>query len=260
VKSNGLLVLVCVLSLLVPGRSATGVENLSVVGSNDLIYWLEEETNRERLEEELALTLGLGSFGAGIEISAREPSAVHNPFRKEGVTKRYLSWTSDLLGIQVGNAYTTFGRGLTLRAYRDREFDMDRDIDGVKLNATVGPLDLVALSGRPREILRDRILPDTSDVLRGADLSLSLFPGLTFGGSYVRLNTPAPLIADSFKVTELGGGFIASSAEFLGASFEAYAEGVARSGWDRITFADLTGDGIYLSSSLSIPGFALSFE
>jgi hypothetical protein len=61
-------------------------------------------------------------------------------------------------------------------------------------------------------------------------------------------------------MTELGGGFASGSFDLMGVFLESYFEVVSRSGWDRAEFKDSEGYGIYGSASLSLPGYAITFE
>ena len=145
------LVPVMLAALLAPQLSLCfEIGEVSVIGSNRLEYWLWRETKEEILDDRFDLCLYYTDFLAGIRYQVVEPSNVNFNERREGFYRRYIEYNGERFGISAGNYYAMFGRGLAFRAYEDDVVFLDRDMDGVKLRGSTGWMDLVAISGRPR--------------------------------------------------------------------------------------------------------------
>lgn len=105
--------------------------------------WLETRASWRRLEGSARLRL---HRSGGIEGDDGE----------ESLDRRYLTLRLPEISVTAGNFYETFGNGLVLRTLEqrfvtlnrvDRAFNLDRNLDGVRVRAERGPVRLTALRG-----------------------------------------------------------------------------------------------------------------
>ncbi|MBI4722626.1 MAG: hypothetical protein HY769_06485, partial [Candidatus Stahlbacteria bacterium] len=79
------------------------------------------------------------------------------------------------ISVVLGDFHSTFGQGLMLSMEADDHLQRDRRIEGMKIGANAGCLELTQIWGIPYEIDRLQkkyeILNDTSDILFGMDVS-----------------------------------------------------------------------------------------
>ena len=267
--------------MLVPlTASSFQLGDITVSGSNRLEWWewrekpmgLLIEKNSEVFDDKFDIDVYYRNFLLGFRYQVVEPSNVALPGRREGFHRRYIEYDSEKFGIRAGNYYVIFGRGLILRAYEDDIIYLDRDIDGVKVRGSTKWADVVAISGRPRNTeflqLDYEVVNDTTDIIRGGDLSLHPLPFMTAGGSYVLLLTAKNQFdtsAVSFKRTEIYGTNLSLSIP----NIEIYGEIAKKWGWDTnlddpsvpFNFGGIgQGYGIYGSASLSFPGYGITVQ
>jgi len=255
------LVFLMVAALLAPHvSSCLEIGEVSVVGSNRLEYWFWRDTKEEILDDRFDLCLYYRNFLAGIRYQVVEPSNVNFNERREGFYRRYIEYNGERFGIRAGNYYAMFGRGLAFRAYEDDVVFLDRDMDGVKLRGSTGWMDLVAISGRPRNTefsqLSYSVVNDTTDQVRGGDVSFHPISFVTAGASYVLLTTKDLFNPLVFRRTEV----YAANGSLSLANFDMYGEIAKKWGWDRLLLGQGTGYGIYGAASISLPGYGLTFQ
>jgi hypothetical protein len=173
----------------------------------------------------------------GLRFEAFQPSKSGQ--RKEEIAFLYFAVERDDIELRGGDFYALFGRGLVLRSYEDRDLRVDNKLTGVKLQGYHRGLEAVLLAGRPPRKDRAR-----ADEVRGLDLNLQPARGLTLGWSYVSLEAP---------------GIVGKGTEITSARAEAYRGALSLYG-ELARRTSSTGYGLYLSSSLSLPGFAITTE
>ena len=236
------------------------IGEVSIVGSNRLEYWFWRETKEEVVDDRFDLCGYYREFLVGFRYQVVEPSNVNFAERREGFYRRYVEFDGKRFGIRAGNYYTTFGRGLSFRAYEDDVIFLDRDMDGIKLRGSLDWADLVAISGRPRNTefsqLQYAVVNDTTDQVRGADISLHPFPFATAGASYVLLTAKDLFDPLVFRRTEV----YAANASFSVTNFDIYGEIAKKWGWDPLLLGQGTGYGLYGAASVSLPGYGLTFQ
>ncbi|MFQ5906433.1 MAG: DUF6029 family protein [bacterium] len=240
--------------------SSLQLGGVTIAGSNRLEYWLWRETKEEVFDDRFDIDVYYKSFLLGFRYQAVEPSNVAFFERREGLYRRYVEYDSRRFGIRAGNYYVVFGRGLVLRAYEDDLIYLDRDIDGVKIRGSIDWGDIVLVSGRPRNTeflqLAYSVVNDTTDILRGADLSLHPFSFLTAGGSYVLLTRKDLFDPIVFRRTEVYGTNVGLNVWHI----DLYGEAAKKWGWDPMLLSDGAGYGIYGSASLSFPGYGITAQ
>jgi hypothetical protein len=205
--------------------------------SNQMEFSWDTEKDEETLENWWDVNYHLTPLTTGLRFEAFQPAKSGQ--RKEGVSFIYFAVEKDDIQLRAGDFYAIFGRGLALRAYEDRDLRIDNKLTGIKLQGYYKGIEATLLGGRPPR--KDR---DNADEVRGADLNVQPAAGLTYGWSYVALESPG-VVGPGTELTTLRADMHAKALSF-------YAEMAKRTG--------RLGYGLYLSSSLALPGFALTAE
>jgi len=253
--------------------SALEGDELSVRGSNSTEYWIYQGDYEEHFENRLEIHFSYKGFVGTVGYFLWEPS-------QRGISMRYpivsLGYSTPHVSIEIGHCYATYGRGLVLRQYFDRDFKHDKSLIGVKLSGDFSPVSVTLLSGRPRNLLFHPRLPtsvspggareeagkdqwvyefvnDTTDLLRGADLSLTLNRRVSLGGNYLRLMTESDIEPSAF--TELFGGNFSYAIGDWDSYFE-YAQQLTCSA----ARGRVKGEGVYFSVSGSFAGVGLTTQ
>ncbi|KPJ49496.1 hypothetical protein AMJ40_05390 [candidate division TA06 bacterium DG_26] len=247
----------CAFCTLVPlfmwSSSCFGAEDISVSGSMGSEYRVYREDRREHFEATLEVGLSYRGFFGRVGYFLWEPSDPTTSMRYPIFSLGYSSGVEVL----IGQYYATFGRGLVLRQYFDKDFKHDKRLTGLKLTADFSPLRVTLLSGRPKNLFfesdRYEIRNDTLDILRGADLQISPNRRISFGGSYLRLMSRSDIQPCAF--TELIGGNITCSFSDWDTYVE-YAKKLACTA----TQGRVTGEGLFLSASGSAHGIGLTAQ
>lgn len=114
--------------------------------------------NRTDTYDQLNATLAYPKVRIGARFEANLNS--EDSFTYDEFTQRWFEVADDRLALRVGNFYTILGRGLLHRSFelpgvvldqpglRSR-WGFSRDVDGVLVDAALGPLELRGLSGKP---------------------------------------------------------------------------------------------------------------
>lgn len=98
--------------------------------------------------------------------------------KKYDLTHRFIEFRKNKWNLTLGTFHTTFGRGLTLRAFEDRNLRLDNDIEGGKIKYQINRLTVTALAGR----MRDRYNRRKAGV-GGLDVQCKMNEWLSIGGS-----------------------------------------------------------------------------
>lgn len=115
-------------------------------------------TNRTDVYDLLDLNYLFASGIAGLRFETNRNSEQKFPY--QGITQRYVDWTDRRYRVRLGNFYTILGQGLVHRSFEltgvvlDQRFPRSRyvpsrDVDGVLVEATTGPIATLAFSGSP---------------------------------------------------------------------------------------------------------------
>ena len=171
--------------------------------------------------------------------------------------RRHLAIRSGGIEAWAGNFYSTLGNGIILRTLEqrfvtlsrvERAFNLDNNLDGVRLTGEYGPGKLILFSGKPS---RTFLAPDgaggttqvaVDDLLQGADGNLDVTRYVTLGAGYVQANLTSP------------DGFYAGRSEMDLASGRATAR---YAGWEAsFEYAELRPTGALRDSAFARDGFA----
>ena len=119
-----------------------------------------------------------GNFSAGFRYESYLNSVLGFPgrFKGSGIGYRYARWSDPEIGVDVtvGNFYETFGAGVLLRSYEERNLGLDNAMDGVRL--LLSPIDGINVKmvyGKQRLDFDSRLI-NSDGIVRGLDVEISL--------------------------------------------------------------------------------------
>jgi hypothetical protein len=219
-----------------PPRGSEGISLRSIRGSNEMIFSRDVEDTLDELENWFDVSIDMGEVTAGFRYQMYETSA-RGANESAGFSQRFAEFRRDWLTLRAGNYYETFGRGLVLRVFEDREIRQETSLDGVALEARLEDfmdLKMTGITGRSGD-----------DFVRGGDVEATLLPGVKLGAAYAMSNRSYT------DRTEMGGIRSDVSHGPLGV----YAEFATRDG-----FHEFEGSGFYLSTTLSVPKLGVVAE
>ncbi len=119
-----------------------------------------------------------GNFSAGFRYESYLNSVLGFPgrFKGSGIGYRYARWSDPEIGVDVtvGNFYETFGPGVLLRSYEDRDLGLDNAMDGVRLLLSpIDGIDVKMVYGKQRLDFDSRLI-NSEGIIRGLDVEISL--------------------------------------------------------------------------------------
>ena len=124
--------------------------------SNQFEYAYDTDNSSEILENWFNLDFTKGIFSTGFRFEVFQPNDP-NPAISRGKNKysdiafKYIKANignrKSGLNITLGNYYTSFGRGMVLKSYEDRNVRVDNNLLGILLEGTYSNFALKALSG-----------------------------------------------------------------------------------------------------------------
>ena len=219
-------------------------ERVTISGSNQLEFSLQRNKypawRSFECWSEIIANYKWYNFGLRLE--------QHLPSDKDSVwvdlTLKYIQMQRWDFDITFGDYYTTFGKGLLLRSYEQRELRYDNNLEGAKINWSKKILNLIFIWGRGMGEQRERREP-----LIGSDLKVDVSHWLKLGTSY--LNTKPK---DIGRMQLLG-----VNGEILISHLNLYAE-LAQKYNPQRSFMPTKGKEVYLSSNIYSAGWGLSLE
>lgn len=226
----------------------------NVSASNQLEYSLEDETNAEIVEDWFQFDYDLSPFEGGFRYELYQPreNPVHTPdiedASSQGITYRYVRYKSETFNMTLGNFYTLFGRGMTLRTYEDRNIRVDNSLDGLLLETDPWKLRIKALTGRVSSNypLYFPIIPRVKvDQIHAIDVEADVLENVTVGTSFLSSREGV----SPFPRTELAAVRGEASLWLL----DFYGEYGEMSGMEE-------GKGLYFATSFNRPGLGVSAE
>jgi len=154
----------------------------------EVTHW--EEYDREIVENWSDLNFQKDFVQIGLRYEVNHPP---DPFifpqdtllQEFELTYRYAEIYYKGFTATVGNFYSMFGRGLTLRTYEDRNLREDNNIDGLKLNLSGSFYKLQTIAGEMRDKYNRR-----KDSIYGIDGELNPFRSVQLGACYLYQESP----------------------------------------------------------------------
>ena len=249
------------LALLLTGAFTTERAAGAVSGANRFELWVEDSLGATEYLNQLDVHYQSENWLVGARLEFDEETT-WDPERETDLIRRYAEYSDEYFSVRGGNFYTTFGRGLLLRAMEEDEVRLDRDIDGLSGSVNWNRISGQGFVGRPRN---DDTL-ERDDLLSGAEVDLQIADPLSVGGGYVRLDASGDAETE-FRghrpIEELAGGHL----QFIHGALDLYFEGAKRmrrgerdprGGWTGTQAED--GEALYGSVTLGIPGYVLLLE
>lgn len=117
--------------------------------------------------------------------------------------ERYIEYRADGFSLLGGTFEEAFGNGIVLRAYKDKDFEVDTRLDGFSLNALYKRTQMKALYGAiPSE--QD---PSKNETVAGLDVTLDIIAPLRLGASMASLRNFNP-VDNTYTHQDIFGGRI----------------------------------------------------
>jgi hypothetical protein len=183
-----------------PADAADGL----LTGSARTDYRYDEEFSNSQVDVWFDTRAYYRNWEGSARLRIHQTIGDRDDFSIEEIDRRHLAFVLPELSILAGNYYVTFGNGIILRTLEqrfitlnrvDRAFNLDRNLDGVRVRSETGPLRLTFVSGKPHlqelsgsggatEIELDDLLQGGEGVLRTGEY-------LDLGFAYLLYETPA---------------------------------------------------------------------
>lgn len=203
---------------LAPGVAAAqpSVTNLLEAQSGNVPF--AEPRNRTDLYDQLQLEYGFASGRVGVRLEQDRNS--EDRYAYEALTQRWAEWADERLRVRVGHFYTILGRGLVHRSFELPAVVLDqpgvrsrygpsRDVDGVLLDGTWGPLSGRLIGGAPNSGEYSAApenelfgLQRYTGTLSGGQLAATVWREARVGATYLRTSNGLG------TQRELGSGFL----------------------------------------------------
>lgn len=224
--------------------------------------------------------LNLGYDAARVRVGLRaefEQNSAHE-LTYARVTQRWAAWRDGRLDLRLGHFYTLLGRGLIHRSFelpgvvldfdqaRQRSrYTPSRDLDGVRAEATLGPVDALAFTGQPNAQYTPgsdpAFYPRTEGQLSGGQLAGRVGRGARLGAAWARFDVGG-------RQDEFGSGFldldvartIGVDAVALPLYLEYATQDASISEWLRFSTDDRRPHALYAGTNLVVGGVGLSAE
>lgn len=211
-------------------------------------YWVEHDSLEDYFYDKLNLSIFYKGLEVGYFLLREVPS---DATKSISASNFNIGFKTDYFDIFYGRLYPVFGRGLILREYVDEDFRVDKGVGGVSLKVELSDLLIQVISGSPKNLLFDGrhyyISNDTSDILRGVDISLE--GKINVGGRYVRLSSKEDPAPQAFS--EIYGGNLGLTWNW----FDTYIELVQKIAYNQYSGERIRGWGTYATTSISFAGF-----
>jgi hypothetical protein len=221
-------------------------------------YSKDEISGVTKWERELELTFNYGDWDANFRVGDYQPFAdKQDPMRFEKARLRYQKGNGRYT---VGSLGAVFGRGLALNLIEDRPVDFDNEVEGVKVEYTLGKTELTALWGTRK----DRGQRHNSQ-LEAARVAFPVGNDMTIGAHVVKTKFPdfgyTPTTPTMLDYDVYGGDVTLRKGPmtFYGetARLKRSAQENASETWD---MEGREGKAYYMSLGFSWPGFAITGE
>lgn len=152
--------------------------DLQVGGQNETRMAIDSVGAKEPsryLQEWFDLTIGIGSFEIDFGFEAHIPPypGSFSPVDTIGLLRRSITFDHDEIKIKAGHFFTTFGNGLTLHSYEDRDLGWNTNIDGIHFSFTYDKVQAELFGGKFRDNDGKRY-----ELIQGG--SVHFFPGEVF--------------------------------------------------------------------------------
>ncbi|PIE02834.1 MAG: hypothetical protein CSA81_04860 [Acidobacteria bacterium] len=141
----------------------------------------QTDVNENYFEQVIDVNLRYGHWLAGVKYEQFDPAKPQSMMHQEqGVWHKFLSYQKGNFHARLGSFYTTFGKGLVLKAYDYPAIGLDRRLEGVLVEYNHDHFMVKALDGEIYGTDRKSHNP-----IRGFEFTLNPVSFIKFGGSRV---------------------------------------------------------------------------
>lgn len=192
-------IIVCFLILISSSAYAISNFNISGLNSSQYVYKIAKDSLNNFFYDEFSFRLDYKSFSYGMKFIAKLPKYdKFNPIyelKSDDISykwdERYLSYKTDKFSALAGTFEEAFGSGIVLRAYRDKEFDIDTRLQGLLLKFYPKNFQIKAFYGAlPSEYKymefsgSQMIEHDEDDLVAGIDFESNVAQFIKLGTSF----------------------------------------------------------------------------
>lgn len=256
------------IALMLMACTAAPAAAWDISGANQSILWLSTQQgsglsylDRFDLRSEGSLPGGL-SAELGLRYLA-DQEQWDDPTILHGIAKRYAAVRHKSVSARAGTFYATLGRGLLLNCIDEPRVKIDRDLDGIMVDAAYGTMvEGRLLSGQARQNSRPL---DTTRTFSGGQVKLTPFSQVSLGAGYLRANAGGRLSDPSFaqpvEESYCGNlGLALGPVDLYGEYAQRRAYGYLDPSLGWVGMDDPKGTGLYGSLSLALSGLGLVAE
>ena len=171
------------------------IDDLNISGLNEAIYVhkLVKDSLKNYFSDEFNFRLDYKNFSFGMKFLAYLPKYDRFSSLSELTAnkisyewdERFLAYKTDEMSIRAGTFEETFGSGIVLRAYYDKDFDIDTRLEGLDLRLSKKSISFKALYGT----LPNEDQPTKNDLASGIDCEVKLSNDLKLGTSFASIRT-----------------------------------------------------------------------
>ncbi len=251
--------------LLILGASITYAQGVKLPTglslSNQSKYSYDVNLDREIFENWLNADYRYGIFRAGVRFDVFQPNDPNPAVSRgkenfSGIDFKYfkvnLGKKKKGFDFTIGNFYATFGRGLLVKIYEDRNIRVDNNLLGAKFSGRYEKFTFTALSGMAANSQNER-----KDILHAANLDFKLSRKIKLGAGIV---SNKPFIANIARTSMFSG-----RAQIRVWNFDFYGEYALKQNKDiaEKTFNNSSrfiGKGIYGNLNFYYKTFSVSSE
>lgn len=157
--------------------------DITLYGYNYFTYSMRDTSSEDFVYNKLNLIFNYGDYiilGTTAELKLpKEPEIGNSVYDLEDtkfdITKAFLQYQTESAEIIAGTFYKQFGNGLNLNLFEDAVLDEDNYLEGLSGTLRLGRNSLSFLTGKHED-----------DIVRGAELGLSLTDNLQISGNIVK--------------------------------------------------------------------------
>ncbi|HDR05673.1 MAG TPA: hypothetical protein ENN84_10585 [Candidatus Marinimicrobia bacterium] len=165
--------------------AALYAESWQIGGTTYLEFSQDTEKNKRYMENWSTLLANYGAWEIGLRYEMHLPPQAYSPDTSgQGIYQRRAVYRSDRWQITTGNFYGSFGQGLILAAYENRDLRWDTNIDGFKIATQRTFVDLQLLAGRMRALSGKRLNP-----IYGSELTLHTLQFADIGAALLTMES-----------------------------------------------------------------------
>jgi hypothetical protein len=156
---------------------------ISFRNQSEYAYWQDDKRNV--WENWADLTYQYDFFRTGLRFETNNPPDPYifnqsDLVHKNELTFRFVEANYKSISARIGNFYSTFGRGMILRTYEDRNLHVDNNIDGLQLKHRGEIINAQVLVGKIRDLYNRR-----EETIYGFDTDINPYESFRIGGSFL---------------------------------------------------------------------------